>query len=138
MNYVLGFMFSVDLQRVALIRKAKPEWQKGRLNGIGGKIEEGEMPIDAQVREFREETSYLFTTWFPFCVVHVPRREVDTVYCFCARGNLKCLATTTEEPIVICSSDCLPEDTIENLPWLVALAIDHLEDGKPQKVEVFY
>ena len=55
-KYVVGFMFSPDKQFVALIRKNRPEWQAGKLNGIGGKIEVGEFPRGAMVREFREET----------------------------------------------------------------------------------
>jgi 8-oxo-dGTP diphosphatase len=39
MRYVLGFMFSSDHSEVALIRKRKPEWQRGKLNGIGGKCD---------------------------------------------------------------------------------------------------
>ena len=57
-RYVLGFVFSLDASRVLLIWKNRPEWQKGKLNGIGGKIEEGELPIDAMKREFSEETSF--------------------------------------------------------------------------------
>jgi 8-oxo-dGTP diphosphatase len=134
-------MFSEDLQWVALIRKAKPEWQKGRLNGIGGKIEKDESPIAAQAREFQEETGYLHTTWSPFCVMHVPMirdMEVDTVYCFCTKGPLEKLRQNESEPLCMWRVDCLPDDTIENLPWIVALAIDHLEDGMPQKVQVYY
>jgi len=42
---------------VALIKKSKPDWQAGRWNGIGGKVE----PTDASdaaamAREFEEET----------------------------------------------------------------------------------
>ena len=58
MNYVLGFAFDRAGQgaRVALIRKDHPEWQAGRWNGVGGKIEEGESSGAAMEREFREET----------------------------------------------------------------------------------
>lgn len=55
MRYVLGFAFTAN-GRVALIQKQKPAWQAGRWNGIGGKIEEGESPVQAMAREFREET----------------------------------------------------------------------------------
>lgn len=55
-DYVLGFLVSTNFAQVALIGKLKPEFQKGRLNGIGGKIEPGEKPIDAMSREFWEET----------------------------------------------------------------------------------
>jgi hypothetical protein len=37
-EYVVGFAFDTD-GRVALIRKNRPEWQAGRLNGIGGHVE---------------------------------------------------------------------------------------------------
>lgn len=52
-RYVLGFYLTP--QGVVLIRKSKPEWAKGKLNGIGGHIEEGETPLEAMVREFDEE-----------------------------------------------------------------------------------
>jgi 8-oxo-dGTP pyrophosphatase MutT (NUDIX family) len=55
-EYVLGFVFNLDKTKVALMRKTKPEWQRGRLNGIGGKIELGETSITAMHREFKEET----------------------------------------------------------------------------------
>lgn len=53
---VAGFLFSEDTKMVALISKLSPNWQAGKLNAIGGKIEAGEQPIDALVREFEEET----------------------------------------------------------------------------------
>ncbi len=42
--YVTGFMYSIDRKRVVLIEKINPEWQKGHLNGVGGKIEKDETP----------------------------------------------------------------------------------------------
>ena len=55
-EYVLGFMFSKNMEHITLINKNKPEWQKGFLNGIGGKIEPNEKPLIAMIREFAEET----------------------------------------------------------------------------------
>ena len=37
-EYVCGLLFSVDRTRVLLIRKRRPAWQAGRLNGVGGKV----------------------------------------------------------------------------------------------------
>ncbi len=56
-EYVLGFAFSKDKKEIILIEKQKPDWQKGKLNGVGGKVEIGEVPYSAMVREFEEETS---------------------------------------------------------------------------------
>ncbi len=53
--YVVGFRFSPDLRRVVLIRKNRPDWQKGLLNGVGGRIEADETPERAMAREFAEE-----------------------------------------------------------------------------------
>ena len=55
-SYVLGFCFSRDHSKVVLIAKNRPKWQAGRLNGIGGHVEDGEIPIVAMAREFREES----------------------------------------------------------------------------------
>ena len=38
---VVGFAFTEDRRSVILIRKNRPEWQAGRLNGVGGHIEPG-------------------------------------------------------------------------------------------------
>ena len=43
-------------QHFLLIEKQKPAWQKGKFNLPGGKIEEGETPIEAAVRELWEES----------------------------------------------------------------------------------
>jgi len=50
---VVGFCFTLNQQLVVLILKNKPEWQRGKLNGVGGKIkiDTDESPLDAMVRE---------------------------------------------------------------------------------------
>jgi len=55
-GFVLGFAFSETAGSVLLVRKLRPEWQKGLLNGIGGKIEKGESLLQAMHRECKEET----------------------------------------------------------------------------------
>src|SRR4051812_33742321 len=56
-EYVCGFMFNSDALTskkgaVALILKVKPDWQKGKHNGIGGHIEWSDHnPLAAMVRE---------------------------------------------------------------------------------------
>ena len=47
-EYVVGLLFSPDRNTVVLINKTKPDWQAGKLNGVGGKIEEGESPLNAK------------------------------------------------------------------------------------------
>lgn len=54
-RYTVTFLFEPKLDSVWLIEKQKPEWQKGCLNGIGGKIEDGETPMECAIRELKEE-----------------------------------------------------------------------------------
>jgi 8-oxo-dGTP diphosphatase len=133
-KYVAGFMFSADKTEVALIRKNKPAWQKGLLNGIGGKIEPGEQPIDAMWREFQEETaSYVPPNyWQHFAILEGPGFSVDF---FHTEGDLSTLLSPEEEKVErvkLSEVHVLRADMIENLPWLISLAIDHATDGRPQ------
>src|SRR5205823_2965059 len=45
--YACGFLFSADRAQVLLIRKRRPVWQCGKFNGIGGKLEAAETPLEA-------------------------------------------------------------------------------------------
>lgn len=108
MNYVLGFMFDWNAEHVVLIQKTKPKWQEGLLNGVGGKIEEGETPYEAMVREFEEETGVKETFWLNVGLmentsstdesndwqIHLFRAIVDPAILFDCK-------TTTEEEIKI-------------------------------------
>jgi len=137
MNYCLGFAFSEDA--VLLIRKKKPDWQEGRLNGIGGKLEPGETPVEAMVREFAEECGVetQATDWGCFAVI---TGSDWRVVCFrAAPDNVGTARTTTEEEIVWVKHAELPfrADLLSNVDWLVALSRDiDLYDRDP--VEIGY
>jgi len=69
-RYVLGFCFGPSLRTVVLIQKTRPEWQAGRLNGVGGHVEPGESPSQAMAREFREEAACdLPLEWVPYGIL---------------------------------------------------------------------
>lgn len=100
-HYVLGFAFD-QYGAVALINKKRPDWQAGKWNGIGGHQENGETQVQAQSREFHEETGMLihpirwrlageikkdgdyrcpvFTTVVPVLHVHTCTDEVVRVF----------------------------------------------------------
>lgn len=54
-KYVVGFIFDPQMEHVWLLERSKAPFQ-GLFNGVGGKIEEGETPIQAMIREIHEET----------------------------------------------------------------------------------
>ena len=62
MQYVVIFPKVVNSQpgeKVLLVEKDRPAWQSGKLNLVGGKIEEGETPEQAALRELKEEAGLL-------------------------------------------------------------------------------
>lgn len=139
-RYVAGFLFNASKNEVALIRKNKPAWQRGLLNGIGGKIEAGEEPMAAMIREFREETTihHNENTWRHFARLCGPDFAVEF---FAGCGDLDILISAEEEQVervMLTAIDPLRGDMIENLPWLISLALDHLNDGRPNFVEARY
>lgn len=139
MKYVAGFMFSRDLASVALIRKAEPEWQRGKLNGVGGKIEEGESSVAAMQREFAEETGWCTSShiWRHFAALSGPDWSLDFYF---SKGDLALVDSREEEKIEIIAVDSIAQrsDVIENLPWLVGLALDALHDGRPVFATISY
>lgn len=100
-EYVLGFAFTKDLKQVALIRKKRPEWQAGKLNGIGGKVNINEVPLLAMVREFQEEAC-LNTGVLDWVEVDTLYRDNDTVaiYCFATCVDDMNQVTTWEDKFV--------------------------------------
>jgi len=121
--YVLGFLFSLDYKKVALIRKNKPEWQAGSLNGIGGKIELiDESPFYAMIREFKEEAGVEVITWKEFCRLNSNAFEV---YCYYSSGDLSEVRSMEEEKIEIIEVDNLSNaKVLYNLNWLIPMALD--------------
>jgi len=133
-KYVLGFMFSEDKNCVALIKKTKPVWQAGCLNGIGGKVEKDEYGFDAMVREFREETGCQTQEheWKHFATM---TNSQFVVWCYVAYGDLSFLKTTTEEEIKIVSLSILNQQYIlSNLSWLIPMALDS-DNFRPIEIE---
>jgi 8-oxo-dGTP diphosphatase len=128
-KYVCGFYFDKGFKQVVLIWKNKPAWQKGKLNGVGGKIEAGELPITAMRREFYEETGILHNEWRDLIILE---GQDWRVHFFCAIGKVNEFeyAKTQEEEevakIEVQRFLACEYDHIENLMWLIPMAIHKL------------
>lgn len=138
-TYVCGFLFYEDQNRVVLIRKNKPDWQAGKLNGVGGAIEPGETPREAMIREWQEETSEArIDGWELF---YEARFDDSKVYFFrnkAQSADIK-VRSNTSETVVISEIDDLQlarwrslrtvnqfqieVEPLPNLRWLIPLAM---------------
>ena len=146
-RYVVGFMFSTDMKQVLLIEKKRPDWQRGKLNGIGGKVEDGENFYTAMSREFFEETGLRFDGWKFFCKLSVPPEKGwdDIYFAAAASGSAEFAMSPTDEKVYMVAvrsleegqtafGHSMPDNVREigiapclyNVPWLVRMGIDSL------------
>ena len=124
-KYVLVFCFSEDSRDLVLIKKNRPEQLKDKLNALGGKIEPGESPIEAAVREVREESGLSFCHDQLKFVAHfekVPNAEI-TIYAVWS-DEIQHAKTMEDEQIFILDTKYLHTFNImPNLNWLIPLCI---------------
>lgn len=135
-KYCLGFLFDDAGTRVVLIRKNKPKWQAGLLNGIGGKLGDtilDEKPLLAMHRETGQEIGTI--SGHDYLVV-----------CYCAFNteSFDAARQCEEEPIEkVFVSQLKERYCIENVPILIEAALhkklsNNLQvtltyDAKPQE-----
>lgn len=120
-HYVLGLIFNKSSENILLIEKLRPEWQKFRWNGIGGKIEEGETPNDAIHREANEEVgrSYVFEHVITFTC---PGGTVYVYKSIFPEEDIP-FKQIEDENLSIWSLDDLPISMMGNLRWLIPLSL---------------
>jgi 8-oxo-dGTP diphosphatase len=120
--YCVGFMFSED-GRILLVQKNRPQWQAGLLNGIGGKVEKGEVPMQAMVREFEEETGIREEGWEYFAQLRGDDFVVVFYRVMVTNEVLDSARTMTDEHIVSMDIQAvIPFGAVPNLAWLIPMA----------------
>lgn len=117
--YVLGYYFNRDLNRVTLIHKNRPAWQAGKLNGVGGHLEESDASsMKAMEREFYEETGVTVMSWRE---VHVAGDGKEwTCHVFTSSGEATPRTTTDETVVTIDISTLHAFNLVEGV-------IDHIQ-----------
>ena len=138
-KYTLGFIFNSSMDKVLLVHKLSPEWQRGKLNGLGGKLEPGEGGLDCIVREVREESglSTEKDAWVRLGNLASDDWSVD-VFALVYTGNSNDARSLEKEKVEWFAVQKLPANVIDNLPWLVAFAIDKLKSEKLETFSVRY
>lgn len=134
-HYVVGFLFNVECDRVALIRKNYPEWSFVKLNGIGGQVEPGETSFAAMLRAFEDGTGLHMGEWVHFA--QIVERDTCKVDCFWALGDVGKLGAVDDERIIHPRIEELPEiGVVEDLTWLITLALEHSRESRPKWAQV--
>lgn len=132
-EWVAGFLMDEEARMVMLVRKRRPEWQAGMLNGIGGKIEDGETPSQAMRREFEEEAGVEVDTWEHFLTLQWEEGLVHFFRAFEPPYMLASCKTLTDEKIERHRIDefALHPPVVPNLLWLVPLAAHRHDTYEP-------
>lgn len=143
---VVGYAVSTGERWVLLIRKARPAWQRGRLNGLGGKVEPGETYVDAMVREFREESGIESNASDWTHIVQLTHNDWSIAF-FKAKFEFSVLRRAYErsagvtqlafvpseyEQLELVSTDNLRSlSALRNVKWMVPLCLDDSRYGYP-------
>lgn len=126
-HYTVGFIFNPSLTRVLLIHKTNPEWQRGKVNGIGGKNEKNEGKLDCIVREVKEETGLITkkNEWSLVGTMYSQDWEND-VFALIYSGKESDAKSTDKEIVEWFDVNNLPQNAIDNVSWLVPLCLDKI------------
>jgi len=127
-EYVVGFIFDEFKERVLLILKERPEWQKGKYNGIGGLIEEKETGKMAMTRECKEECGLYIEDWDHVLTLSCPNILLHYYRTFVEIDIFNLVYSKTDELVI--SIDLYRylnefyEKTVRPTNWILLMATD--------------
>ncbi len=126
------------LSKVVLIRKIKPEWQQGLLNGVGGKVGDNhpnETAEEAMHREFAEEAGVEGLEWKHYLTLETPHSHISF---FRATGNVHRATTKLDEEVGVYDINEVMDrcDTMPNLRWCIQMARTFYFGERADKFEV--
>jgi 8-oxo-dGTP pyrophosphatase MutT (NUDIX family) len=130
-KYTVGIYFDVAFKKVALILKNRPDWQAGKWNFPGGKVEETESSQECMSREFNEE-----------CGVKTRHYDWNHIGCIRNEDNYVCevytmlenyvgsdIFSAEDQSVEWFSVNDLPKNIISNLTWLIPFALNWWKQG---------
>lgn len=131
-EFSLGFIFNATGDRVLLVHKQKPEWQAGKINGIGGKLEEGETPEECIARETFEEARLTIPSQ-AWIFLGLKSETSATIHIFMTiyEGDTSDAQKGDYEEVEWFPTDNLPENCIPNLWWMIPFAQEQMLGTDP-------
>lgn len=131
-KYTIGVYFNPTFREVVLMNKNRPEWQKGKINAPGGKVETFEELDECIVREFLEECCLITSEsdWKHIGILYNSNLNY-TVDIFTAiqKEQHGILQTGEDQKVFWHSTTNFPNNTITNLKWIVPFALNFWDKG---------
>ena len=116
-KYVVGII--TDMEKVVLIKKNRPDWQKGVYNGVGGKVEQNEIAIEAMKREAEEECGLCLDKWFLYDIEEPNDHMLYMFYSVVSKEQILSAKTLTDEEIGIFDISNIPINTQNNIKIMI-------------------
>jgi 8-oxo-dGTP diphosphatase len=121
-GFVLALLYTMDGRQVVLMRRTRPAWQAGRVNALGGGIISGETPAGTARREVREECGVDVAEWDEVLVWEDAEYRMHVMRAMSSRASDA--RTLEDQEVFLADVNALPANVIDNLRWLVPLALD--------------
>lgn len=140
-QHTLAFIFTPTFDKVLLIEKQKPDWQKGKLNGIGGKHDADESSEECVSRETQEETGLDIRedAWKQFSKIKMYDIDVEVdVYAAVYEGNESDAESREDLPVSWVPVRALPDNVMTNLRIMIPAAVEFLKEGEMQMLTLEY
>ncbi len=122
----VGFAFTEDRGKVLLVKKSKPKWQAGKLNGVGGIVGDCEHANDAIARECGENTG-LMLPWRWYCTIEYPHTVLYAYRAFSDNIREAMNIVGKQDPVVVMSVNILRTSSmhfVDDLSYLIPMALN--------------
>ncbi|WP_323593879.1 NUDIX hydrolase [Aliarcobacter butzleri] len=134
MNYVVGIV--TDGSKILLLRKNNPDWQKGLYNGVGGKVNLDETPLEAIIRECQKEVGLEIPNWNQIETIPL-QSGVDLTYFFAVieEEELKKAQSLQDERVEFFDIDNLPKNILKDLKEQIDNIFLKIESKSHKKIK---
>lgn len=114
MRYVVGII--TDKERVLLLKKNNPDWQKGLYNGVGGKVELEETPLEAIIKQCNKEVGLNVINWSEI-ETNILNNGIELTYFFAIleKEEIEKAQSLQGERVELFSIDNLPKNVLKDI-----------------------